>query len=184
MLVKIALRHFAKKQGRQSPLIDPRIVTAMNQQAKDKARVEAGLPEPTTGTSRLQRIFGRKNKKVSEEMPLMDVKGHRINYTSNLDISQGSMENQLYGVETGPRMLPRKVRFKVWGALMALFSWFAACFFLIAYRLRSDDLELMEREVYEELKTKKEVERFMVKNKKDDQFQKQKRLNEDYSKEL
>ena len=51
---------------------------------------------------------------------------------------------------------------------MALFSWFAACFFLIAYRLRSDDLELMEREVYEELKTKKEVERFMVKNKKDD----------------
>ena len=39
---------------------------------------------------------------------------------------------------------------------------------LIAYRLRSDDLELMEREVYEELKMKKEVERFMKKNQAED----------------
>ena len=35
------------------------------------------------------------------------------------------------------------------------------CFSLISYRLRSDDLELIEREVYEELQKKKEVERFV-----------------------
>ena len=34
--------------------------------------------------------------------------------------------------------------------------------------VRSDDLELMEREVYEELKTKKEVEKFMAKSTKED----------------
>ena len=42
-------------------------------------------------------------------------------------------------------------------ALTAIGGWFVGCFALVAYRLRSDDLELMEREVYEELKMKKEV---------------------------
>ena len=60
--------------------------------------------------------------------------------------------------------MPRKQRLKVWTALTGLFLWFYGCFKLVAYRLRSDDLELMEREVYEELKIKKEVERFMAKN--------------------
>ena len=57
-------------------------------------------------------------------------------------------------------MLPRRQRAKVWMALMGISSWFVGCFALVAYRLRSDDLELMEREVYEELKIKKEVEQF------------------------
>jgi hypothetical protein len=58
-------------------------------------------------------------------------------------------------------MLPRKQRFKVWGALLVLGGWFLGCYSLVAYRLKSDDLELMEREVYEELQKKKEVERYM-----------------------
>ena len=45
-------------------------------------------------------------------------------------------------------------------ALTGIGGWFVGCFALVAYRLRSDDLELMEREVYEELKLKKEVQRF------------------------
>lgn len=57
-------------------------------------------------------------------------------------------------------MLPRVQRFKVWGALSVITFWFVGCFALVAYRLRSDDLELMEREVYEELRVKKEVQRF------------------------
>ena len=57
-------------------------------------------------------------------------------------------------------MLPRQQRIRVWLALTAIGSWFVGCYMLVAYRLRSDDLELMEREVYEELKTKKEVQRF------------------------
>ena len=57
-------------------------------------------------------------------------------------------------------MLPRQQRIKVWLALMGITGWFVSCFAIVAYRLRSDDLELMEREVYEELKLKKEVKRF------------------------
>ena len=71
----------------------------------------------------------------------------------------------MYMIDEGPRMLPRKQRFKVWGALFVLAGWFFACFSLIAYRLKSDDLELMEREVYEELKMKKQVQKFMDDNK-------------------
>ena len=44
---------------------------------------------------------------------------------------------------------------------MVLGAWFFGCYSLVAYRLKSDDLELMEREVYEELQKKKEVERFL-----------------------
>ena len=51
---------------------------------------------------------------------------------------------------------------------MTIGAWFFACFSLIAYRLRTDDLELMEREVYEELQMKKQVEEFMKKSKAED----------------
>ena len=71
------------------------------------------------------------------------------------------MERQLFEIENGPRMLPRKKRMQVWRALLGLGAWFGCCFSLIAYRLRSDDLELMEREVYEELKLKKQVDKFI-----------------------
>ena len=65
-------------------------------------------------------------------------------------------------------MLTRSQRFKTWTALLAIGGWFFFCWTLIAFRLRSDDLELMEREVYEELKTKKEVEKFMKRSKEED----------------
>ena len=58
-------------------------------------------------------------------------------------------------------MLPRMQRMKVWGAFLVLGGWFVGCYSLVAYILKSDDLELMEREVYEELQKKKEVERFV-----------------------
>ena len=99
-------------------------------------------------------MFGRK-KRVQEDMPKMDIKGNKINYGSTMDISHGQMERQLFEIDKGPRMLPRRTRLKVWGALLTISGWFFACFSLIAYRLRTDDLELMEREVYEELKMKK-----------------------------
>ena len=98
----------------------------------------------------------------------MDVKGNK-NYASGAgvgagglypEVNQGTIERQFYGIESGPRMLPRQQRLKVWLALTAIGLWFTGCFSLVAYRLKSDDLELMEREVYEELKVKKEVQRF------------------------
>ena len=114
--------------------------------------------------SRFQSMFGRQKKqKIKEDMPKMNVKGQKA-YSSASDpggiypeINQGAIERQFYGLDTGPRMLPRAQRLKVWLALSAIGLWFTGCFSLVAYRLRSDDLELMEREVYEELKVKKEV---------------------------
>ena len=56
-------------------------------------------------------------------------------------------------------MLPRRQRFRAWFGLSMLIGWFGGWYALISYRLRADDLELMEREVYEDLAKKKEVER-------------------------
>ena len=111
--------------------------------------------------SRFQSLFG-KRKRVKEDIPRMNVKGQR-QYDRSMtspEVNQGTIERQLYAVDKGPRMLPRAQRFKVWLALTAIGGWFVGCYALVAYRLRSDDLELMEREVYEELKMKKEVQRF------------------------
>jgi hypothetical protein len=46
--------------------------------------------------------------------------------------------------------------------------WFVSCYTLVSYRLRSDDLELMEREVYEELQKKKEVERYLQRQRREE----------------
>ena len=87
-------------------------------------------------------------------------------------MSQVAIEKQMFAVDKGPRMLPRRARIRVWAALSGIFLWFYGCFRLVAYRLRSDDLELMEREVYEELRMKKEVERFMNQNRREDELKK------------
>ena len=61
----------------------------------------------------------------------------------------------MFEIERGPKMLPRKIRLKAWLALGTFVCYILGCFYLTKYRLRSDDLELMEREVYEELRMKK-----------------------------
>ena len=113
---------------------------------------------PDEPKSRFQSMFG-KRKRVREDMPKMNVKGQRQydRSMSSPEVNQGTIERQLFAIDKGPRMLPRGQRFKAWLALTAIGGWFVGCFTLVAYRLRSDDLELMEREVYEELKLKKEV---------------------------
>jgi hypothetical protein len=73
-------------------------------------------------------------------------------------------------------MLPRKQRFKVWGALSVLGLWFFSCYTLVAYRLKSDDLELMEREVYEELQKKKEVERYLQRQRREEALNAKERI--------
>ena len=122
---------------------------------------EEQQPSSQQQHSRFQKLFG-KRKRVKEDIPRMNVKGQR-QYDRSMtspEVNLGTIERQLYAVDRGPRMLPRAQRFKVWVALSAIGGWFVGCFALVAYRLRSDDLELMEREVYEELKMKKEVQRF------------------------
>ena len=120
----------------------------------------------------MQNLFGgrqKRQKKTDENIPKINLKGEQTFSSSQNEggfypeVSEGALERQLYGIEKGPRALPRMKRAKVWMALSAIGFWFFSCFSLVAYRLRSDDLELMEREVYQELKVKKEVERFQQK---------------------
>ena len=121
---------------------------------------------------RFQSLFGTRQR-VKEEMPKMNIKGQR-QYSKSMsapEVNPGTIERQLYGLDTGPRMLPRRQRLRVWLALTAIGGWFVGCFALVAYRLRSDDLELMEREVYEELRLKKEVQRFQERQKRMDVLQ-------------
>ena len=123
-------------------------------------------------------MFGsRRQQAIKEQMPDVNAKGEKVfgkihgrgATHVHPEVSMGAIERQLYGnMSGGPRMLPRQQRLKVWGALLAVGGWFTGCFFLVAYRLRSDDLELMEREVYEELKLKKEVKRFQERAKQQD----------------
>ena len=91
----------------------------------------------------------------------MNVKGQRMNKNAFPEMTTASMERHLYGVDKGPKMLPRKQRLAVWRGMFFIGLWFYGCYSLISYRLKSDDLELMEREVYEDLNKKKEVERLM-----------------------
>ena len=112
----------------------------------------------------LGRVFGAGAKQEKKfDIPKTDIKGHRVRSPSmgTTEISQAKMEQQTYKVDKGPRMMPRKERFKSWFALSVILGWFYFCYALLSYRLRADDLELMEREVYEELAKKKEVERMI-----------------------
>mmetsp|Transcript_11703 Transcript_11703/g.19757 ORF Transcript_11703/g.19757 Transcript_11703/m.19757 type:complete len:121 (-) Transcript_11703:44-406(-) len=104
-------------------------------------------------------------------MPQLDVKGQKINYGSTPELNPLQIEQQLYKIDKGPKMLPRKQRFKVWAALLGIGGWFGFCFFLISYRLKSDDLELMEREVYAELETKRKVDDYLKKESAEDKRQ-------------
>ena len=76
----------------------------------------------------------------------------------------------MFEIETGPKMLPRKIRFKAWLALSGFICYILGCFYLTKYRLRSDDLELMEREVYEELRMKKQVDKFLNKSRNEERI--------------
>ena len=69
---------------------------------------EGRIPEKQ---SRFQQFFGRKKQRVSEEMPKIDFKGQKILRGSHPETSHGAIERQLYAVDKGPRMLPRKQRF-------------------------------------------------------------------------
>lgn len=54
--------------------------------------------------------------------------------------------------------------------MSVLLLWFFGCYSLVSYRLKSDDLELMEREVYEELQKKKEVERYLQRQRREEEL--------------
>jgi hypothetical protein len=116
-------------------------------------------------TSLFKKIFTLKNKvsakakaPVLQESARMNLKGQKITESSEgLNFNLSSLDQELYSAGRGPPMLNMKTRVKVWLALLGVGVYFYFCYKLILYRLKADDLDLMEREVNEEYKLKKKI---------------------------
>ena len=88
----------------------------------------------------------------------MNVKGQRVvENDSGPSLKMSSLDNELYKKSKGPQMLSTKVRFKVWMMMFGVMVYFYVWYKLLLYRLKSDDLDLMEREVREEESIKRKV---------------------------
>ena len=114
-----------------------------------------------------KRIFKLKDKinittidEQAKEGFKVNVKGQRV-----VDNHDGVGLNK-YNIDymnkkdKGPPMLNMRTRIKVWGALFSVGVYFYLCYRLIKFRLKSDDLDLMEREVNEEFKLKLKLDEF------------------------
>jgi len=104
--------------------------------------------------SNIKKNVNSSNKeKIEADGIKMNMKGQRVH--SNIE---GNNINMVYDFDVnekkGPPMLNMKTRVKVWGAMMFAGLYFYLCYKLIRYRLKADDLDLMEREVSEEFKLK------------------------------
>lgn len=100
-------------------------------------------------------------EKLSKEGIKINIKGQRVaDSIEGPNINLNTLDRDLYGKEKGPPMLNMRTRIKVWGAMAFMGLYFFACYKLILYRLKSDDINLMEREVKEDFKLKMKIEEF------------------------
>lgn len=58
-----------------------------------------------------------------------------------------------------PKMQTRVIRLKNWGYLMAFMAWYTTAILFITYRLRSDDLETMEKEAEERIRLNETIKK-------------------------
>jgi hypothetical protein len=84
----------------------------------------------------------------------INMKGQRVNHNIESNFGMSTFDTEMQGIEKGPPMLNMRTRVKVWGALFCAGLYFYLCYRLIIFRLKADDLDLMEREVNEEFKLK------------------------------
>ena len=113
-----------------------------------------------------KKILGKFSKKKSipktenynKDGVKMNVKGQRVvENESGPNLRISSLDNELYRLDKGPQMLNPRIRFKVWLMLFGIGMYFFLCYKLMLYRLKSDDLDLMEREVNEDESIKSKV---------------------------
>ena len=62
-----------------------------------------------------------------------------------------------FELDDAPRMQSRRLRLKNFGLLVTFISWYAAVMLFISYRLRSDDLETLEKEAETRIKLSKKL---------------------------
>ncbi len=106
-------------------------------------------------------MFKSKEKaKQNNETIKMNVKGQRVIEGEGANMNLSTLEKDLHRSNSGPPMLNMRTRLKIWGALFGVGLYIYATYRLIIYRLKSDDLDLMEREVNEEFKIKRKIDEF------------------------
>jgi hypothetical protein len=102
-------------------------------------------------------------KSKSNESPINDTKdGHiRMNIKGQQIVDQKTFNQFTYKysnhAKEGPRMLNTKTRAKVWGHVGFFFLYCYVTYKLLRYRLKADDLDLMEREVKNEYEIRRKV---------------------------
>ncbi len=113
-----------------------------------------------------KKIFGFKEKvnnqnidEGSKEVFKVNLKGQRVLENQEGGLNRYNMDH-INKKEQGPPMLNMRTRIKVWGALFGTGIYFYLCYKLIKFRLKADDLDLMEREVNEEFKLKLKINEF------------------------
>lgn len=62
-----------------------------------------------------------------------------------------------FQLDPPPKMQPRIIRLKNVGYLMAFMTWYVTAILFITYRLRSDDLEIMEKEAEERIRLNENI---------------------------
>lgn len=90
----------------------------------------------------------------------VNVKGQRVmENTDGVGLNKYNLD-YMNKKDKGPPMLSMRTRIKVWGALLGVGVYFYLCYRLIKFRLKADDLDLMEREVNDEYKLKLKIDKF------------------------
>jgi len=90
----------------------------------------------------------------------VNVKGQRVMENSDGVGLNKYNSDYMSKKDKGPPMLSMRTRIKVWGAFFGIGLYFYLCYKLIKFRLKSDDLDLMEREANEEYKLKLKIDEF------------------------
>ncbi len=115
----------------------------------------------------LKKIFNFRNKvnsnsskseKLSNEGIKINIKGQRV--ADSLDgpnLNLTHLDSDIFKKDRGPPMLNTRTRMKVWMAMGGVVLYFYLCYRLIIFRLKADDLDLMEREVNDEFKLKTKI---------------------------
>jgi hypothetical protein len=101
---------------------------------------------------------GSDNQSAKTDGIKMNIKGQRVMQGEGAHVNTSTLNKDLYKRSPGPPMLNMRTRLKVWGALGAFAIYTYLTYRLIMYRLKADDLDLMEREVYEDVVIKKKLE--------------------------
>lgn len=94
-----------------------------------------------------------KNIKESNSSHIkMNIKGQQVNYDNfNPYASKFSYE------QTGPQMFNTKTRIKIWGCFFLFTVYVYLVYRLMLYRLKADDLDLMEREVKKDYEIRRKI---------------------------